>query len=415
MKAELMTIGDELLIGQVVDTNSAFIAQELQKIGVEVVQITSIPDRLTAILDGLSQAQSRADLVITTGGLGPTKDDITKEAFCRYFDTVLVENSAWMAHVKELFAKYISTPINAMNYTQAMLPATAELLANPYGTAAGMWMENQRGVVVAMPGVPFEMKSMVTDQLIPRLTTRFKRPYIAHKTIVTYGLGESAVAELIEDWEASLPEALKLAYLPNLGKVRLRISGTHPDQQVLHQMMEEALKGLYPLIQHLSYSSEHDRPVEALIAEKLTQLGGSLALAESFTGGALAARFTQMPGASAYFKGSAVVYASEAKSSLLEVSTSDLEAYSSVSSQVAESMVLGAQRTFGAQYAISTTGNAGPSVGDSKEEVGVVYLGIATPERVWVERHEMGNHRERIVEKSINKALTLLYAELLKL
>ena len=248
MKAELMTIGDELLIGQVVDTNSAFIAQELQKIGIEVVQITSIPDRLTAIVDGLSQAQSRADLVITTGGLGPTKDDITKEAFCRYFDTVLVENSAWMAHVKELFTKYISTPINAMNYTQAMLPATAELLANPYGTAAGMWMENQHGVVVAMPGVPFEMKSMVTDQLIPRLTTRFKRPFIAHKTVVTYGLGESAVADLIEDWEASLPKALKLAYLPNLGKVRLRISGTHPDQQVLHQMMEEALKGLYPLI-----------------------------------------------------------------------------------------------------------------------------------------------------------------------
>ena len=302
-----------------------------------------------------------------------------------------------------------------MNYTQAMLPATAELLANPYGTAAGMWMENTKGVVVAMPGVPFEMKSMLQDELIPRLVSRFKRPFISHKTIVTYGLGESAVAELIQDWEASLPPELKLAYLPNLGKVRLRISGSHTDQLVLNDLMDRALKGLYPLIEHLSFSAEHDRPVEALIADKLTQINGSLALAESFTGGALAAKFTQMPGASKYFMGSAVVYASSAKTSVLGVPPSDLDSYSSVSAQVAEAMVLGAQKTFGAQYAIATTGNAGPSIADSPEEVGVVYLAIATPERVWVERHEMGNHRERIVEKSINKALTLLYAELLKL
>ena len=415
MKAELMTIGDELLIGQVVDTNSAFIAQELQKIGIEVVQITSISDQLPDILSALEAAQSRAAIVITTGGLGPTKDDVTKEAFCRYFDTELVKHQPWLEHVKHLFAKYISTPINAMNYTQAMLPATAELLANPYGTAAGMWMENTKGVVVAMPGVPFEMKSMLQDELIPRLVSRFKRPFISHKTIVTYGLGESAVAELIQDWEASLPPELKLAYLPNLGKVRLRISGSHTDQLVLNDLMDRALKGLYPLIEHLSFSAEHDRPVEALIADKLTQINGSLALAESFTGGALAAKFTQMPGASKYFMGSAVVYASSAKTSVLGVPPSDLDSYSSVSAQVAEAMVLGAQKTFGAQYAIATTGNAGPSIADSPEEVGVVYLAIATPERVWVERHEMGNHRERIVEKSINKALTLLYAELLKL
>ncbi len=415
MKAELMTIGDELLIGQVVDTNSAFIAQELQKIGIEVVQITSISDQLPDILSALEAAQSRAAIVITTGGLGPTKDDVTKEAFCRYFDTELVKHQPWLEHVKHLFAKYISTPINAMNYTQAMLPATAELLANPYGTAAGMWMENTKGVVVAMPGVPFEMKSMLQDELIPRLVSRFKRPFISHKTIVTYGLGESAVAELIQDWEASLPPELKLAYLPNLGKVRLRISGSHTDQLVLNDLMDRAMKGLYPLIEHLSFSAEHDRPVEALIADKLTQINGSLALAESFTGGALAAKFTQMPGASKYFMGSAVVYASSAKTSVLGVPPSDLDSYSSVSAQVAEAMVLGAQKTFGAQYAIATTGNAGPSIADSPEEVGVVYLAIATPERVWVERHEMGNHRERIVEKSINKALTLLYAELLKL
>ena len=415
MKAELMTIGDELLIGQVVDTNSAFIAQELQKIGIEVVQITSISDQLPDILSALEAAQSRAAIVITTGGLGPTKDDVTKEAFCRYFDTELVEHQPWLEHVKHLFAKYISTPINAMNYTQAMLPATAELLANPYGTAAGMWMENTKGVVVAMPGVPFEMKSMLQDELIPRLVSRFKRPFISHKTIVTYGLGESAVAELIQDWEASLPPELKLAYLPNLGKVRLRISGSHTDQLVLNDLMDRALKGLYPLIEHLSFSAEHDRPVEALIADKLTQINGSLALAESFTGGALAAKFTKMPGASKYFMGSAVVYASSAKTSVLGVPPSDLDSCSSVSAQVAEAMVLGAQKTFGAQYAIATTGNAGPSIADSPEEVGVVYLAIATPERVWVERHEMGNHRERIVEKSINKALTLLYAELLKL
>jgi len=232
---------------------------------------------------------------------------------------------------------------------------------------------------------------------------------------VTYGLGESAVAELIQDWEASLPPELKLAYLPNLGKVRLRISGSHTDQLVLNDLMDRALKGLYPLIEHLSFSAEHDRPVEALIADKLTQINGSLALAESFTGGALAAKFTQMPGASKYFMGSAVVYASSAKTSVLGVPPSDLDSYSSVSAQVAEAMVLGAQKTFGAQYAIATTGNAGPSIADSPEEVGVVDLAIATPERVWVERHEMGNHRERIVEKSINKALTLLYAELLKL
>jgi len=230
MLAEIITIGDEILIGQIVDTNSAFIAKELNKIGVSVYQITSIQDEREHMLNAFKEASERVDIVLVTGGLGPTKDDITKQIFCEFFDDELVENTQVLAHVEDLFAKYISsTPISDINRKQALVPSRAEVLHNDHGTAPGMWMHQDGVTFVSMPGVPFEMKHLMVERVIPKLASFYNRPHIIHRTIVTYGLGESSIAHRIESWEDNLPAHIKLAYLPNLGKVRLRLSGIDSD------------------------------------------------------------------------------------------------------------------------------------------------------------------------------------------
>ncbi len=414
MKAEIITIGDEILIGQIVDTNSAFISKELNKIGVEVVQISSVSDARNHILEALKEAEGRADILIITGGLGPTKDDITKHTLAEYFDDTLVTNESVLKHVEALFKKYITTPISDLNRQQALVLSTAHVLHNNYGTAPGMWIQRNGKVVISMPGVPFEMKQLMKNEVLPRIQKDFKLPFIIHKTVMTYGLGESAIAEKIEDWEENLPKHIKLAYLPNLGRVRLRLSTKGWDKNELENQIDYQIQKLYSLIGDIIVGLEESEAIEVVLGRKLKERNVSLALAESCTGGKLAEHLTSIPGASAYFKGGVVSYATHSKVSVLGVNQSLINEHSVVSAQVVEQMALGVQKIMKADYAIATTGNAGPTKGDSDAEIGTVFIGIATPKRVYSEKFNLGNHRVRVVQKAVNKAMEMLLREISK-
>lgn len=413
MLAEIITIGDEILIGQIIDTNSAYIAKEFNKIGVSVVQITSIQDDKEHILQTFKDAESRADIVIVTGGLGPTKDDVTKHTLCDYFEDTLIENTAVLHHIEHIFKKYGIRPLLQVNKNQALVPSKAQVLHNEYGTAPGMWLKSKDTVFVSLPGVPFEMKYLIQHQVIPKIQKEFKRPFILHKTIITYGLGESALAEKIQVWENTLPSQIKLAYLPSLGRVRLRLSTKGPDLKVLETLMDTTVKRLYGLISDIVHGEEDEESLEEIIAKLLTIKGKTLSTAESFTGGKLAELMTQIPGASTYFKGTIVSYATEAKINLLRVPVALIEKHSVVSAPVAEAMALNVRKLLQSDFSIATTGNAGPTKGDSDEEVGTVFIALASEKGVSSWEFKMGSQRERIVQKSVYKAFELLQKELL--
>ncbi|UBZ12930.1 competence/damage-inducible protein A [Flagellimonas marinaquae] len=414
MQAEIITIGDEILIGQIVDTNSAFISKELNKIGVSVYQITSIQDDKDHILRSLKEAGERSSVVIITGGLGPTKDDVTKHTLCEFFEDELVRDDTVLHHIEELFKKYITTPISDLNREQAMVPSKATVLHNEFGTAPGIWMKKGETAFVSLPGVPYEMKNLMTSSVLPKIIEEYKRPHIVHKTILTYGMGESAIAEKLEDWENNLPPFIKFAYLPNIGSVRLRLSAKGEDKDALLAGIEEQVKKLHPIIGEIIYGEEEeDGRVEKQIGTLITDKKMTLSTAESFTGGSIAERITSVPGASAYFKGSMVCYATEAKVNVLGVPQELIDEYSVVSEEVAIAMANGVKNKLGTDFSIATTGNAGPTKGDSDAEVGTVYIGIGTPKGTYAHKFVMGKHRDRVVKKSVNKAFELLYKEIL--
>ena len=415
MFAEIITIGDEILIGQIIDTNSAFIAKELNKIGISVYQITSVQDEREHILAALEEAKARAQIVIVTGGLGPTKDDITKHTFCEFFNDTLVRNETVLKHVEELFASFISTPISDVNRQQALVPSKATVLYNANGTAPGIWMQSDGVSFVSLPGVPFEMKALMINAVIPKIVKDFERPYIVHKTLVTYGLGESAVAERIGEWEENLPSFIKLAYLPNLGKVRLRLTAKGPENNILEDGIEEEIKKLRPLIDDIFYGTDDDETLEEYVAKLLTVKQMTLATAESCTGGRIAQKITAMSGASAYFKGSIVSYATETKINVLHVPKALIDKHSVVSEEVAKAMAKNVKELLRTDFAVATTGNAGPTKGDSDADIGTVFIAIATPNEVFVDKFMMGNQRTRIVQKTVNKAFELLQKEILKI
>ncbi|NNM19414.1 MAG: competence/damage-inducible protein A [Croceitalea sp.] len=413
MQAEIITIGDEILIGQIVDSNSAFIAKELNKIGVSVYQITSVQDDKSHILSALKEANERSQIVIMTGGLGPTKDDITKHALCEYFDDQLVKNDQVLSHIEYLFKKYITTPISDLNRQQALVPKSAQVLTNKFGTAPGLWMDKNGASFVSLPGVPFEMKGLITNEVIPRIMAKYQRPHIIHKTIMTYGWGESAIANVIEKWEEQLPAYIKFAYLPSLGRVRLRLTAKGTDKNFLQIAVNEEAKKLYPLIGEIIYGEEEDESIEALIAKLLTQKGMTLCTAESFTGGKIAQELTSLAGASKYFKGSIVSYATETKIKVLGIDPKLVEKHSVVSEKVAMAMANNVKKLMDSDFAIATTGNAGPTKGDSAVDIGTVYIAVSSPNGTFAKKFTMGNHRERIVQKSVNKAFELLQKEIL--
>lgn len=414
MKAAIITIGDEILIGQIQDTNSTFMAKALDKIGFSVVEMLTISDDKQAILSMLSAFQNKVDVVLITGGLGPTKDDITKKTFCDFFNDSLVQNDAVLVHVTELIEGIYQRPITQLNKDQALVPSKAEVLFNKMGTAPGMWLKNENTVFVAMPGVPYEMKYLVNEEVIPRLVKEYNRPFIVHKTIMTYGVGESMLAEQIEDWENNLPSFVKLAYLPSPGRVRLRMSAKGTNEQELHKALNNLTQSLQLLIGDAIVGLDEDEAVEVIVGRLLKQKGKTISTAESCTGGKIAQLFTSVEGASAYFKGSIIPYETQMKTKLLAVSASNIEKYSVVSSEVAKEMAQNCKQLFNSDYAIATTGNAGPTKGDSPAEVGTVFIGIATPNGVFVEEFNFGQPREKVVDRAVNKGLELVYKEILK-
>ena len=414
MKATIITIGDEILIGQIVDTNSSYIAKALDKIGIATHEMISISDDKTHILDTLNKLQNKVDVVIVTGGLGPTKDDITKKTFCDYFDDTLVENEAVLLHVKGIIEGFYKRPITQINKEQALVPSKAKVLFNQVGTAPGMWMEKENTVFISLPGVPYEMKYLVDSELIPSLAAKFQRPYIVHQTIMTYGRGESLIAEEIEEWEDNLPPFIRLAYLPSPGKVRLRLTARGTNQELLLAEMKKQVEMLDLLIHDIIVGYNEDESIEVILGRLLTIDKLTLATAESCTGGKIAALLTEVPGASQYFKGSVVSYASQAKIDILNISEAIVEKYSVVSAEITEAMALSVQQMMKTDYAIATTGNAGPNKGDSTAEIGTVFIAIATPKGVFSEEFNFGQPREKVMDRAVSKALELIYKEILK-
>lgn len=414
MKAAIVTVGDEILIGQIVDTNSAFIAKALDRIGIGVYEMLSISDDRQHILDTMASLQDKADVVIITGGLGPTKDDVTKKTFCDYFDDELVRNLELEKHVIELIEKAMKRTASQMNKDQALVPSRATILHNAVGTAPGMWMEKGRTVFMSLPGVPYEMKHIVEHEIIPRLVEKYERPYILHKTIMTYGQGESLVAERIESWEDNLPEFIRLAYLPSPGRVRLRLSARGTDEALLKNNIEAETEKLKGLIGDIIVGYDEDETMEVMLGRMLTQKKMTIAAAESCTGGRIAQMLTTAPGSSTYFKGGVVTYATESKVDVLGVERSLIEENSVVSAAVVEAMAMRAKAIFETDFAVATTGNAGPSKGDSDAEVGTVFVAYATPNGVFSERLDLGQPREKVIDRAANKALEKIYQEILK-
>ena len=412
MNAEIITIGDEILIGQTVDTNSSFIARELNKIGISVRQITTIQDERLHITEALRKAATRVDIVLTTGGLGPTKDDVTKYTFSEFFEDRLVLDQGVLSHIEELFTR-LGRTMSDLNREQAMVPSRATALHNKYGTAPGIWMEREGKVFISLPGVPYEMKNLMEQEVIPRLQQKFKRPFIYHKTILTRGAGESDIANRLAAWDDQLPSHLKLAYLPDLDSVRIRISGKGDHEQDLIKSIEQQAEQVYELLRDVvRVEQEEDENIVVQISQLLVQRSQFLSTAESCTGGALAASFTTHPGASACFRGGVITYATPTKTQFLEVPQDLIEKHSVVSAEVVEAMARGAKKKFRTDYALATTGNAGPTKGDSNAEVGTVFIGLATPQGVISREFLFGHERDQVVSSTVHKAFELILGEL---
>jgi len=414
MKAAIITIGDEILIGQIVDTNSAFIAKSLDRIGVEINEMISISDDKKHILDTFAKLQNKVDLVIITGGLGPTKDDVTKTTFCDYFEDKLIVDKEVENHVVELIERVMNRKASQINKDQALVPSKCTVLHNQVGTAPGMWMKKENTVFISLPGVPYEMKYLVENEIIPKVIREYKRPYIIHKTILTYGQGESLVAERIEEWENNLPEFIKLAYLPAPGRVRLRLSARGNDKEKLETAIAEKVKSLDAIIHDIIVGFDEDETLEVVVGKMLAKQNKTLSTAESCTGGKIAEVLTSVPGSSQYFKGSVVSYATETKINVLGIPESLIKEHSVVSAAVVSAMALSIKKMMKTDYAIASTGNAGPSKGDSNAEIGTVFIALATPNDIIVEEFNFGQPREKVIDRTVIKSLEILQKEILK-
>ena len=377
-------------------------------------QISSIQDEELHILNAFKEAQSRADIVIITGGLGPTKDDITKKTIAKFFnDQEIIEYPEVIGHIKKMFKKY-NIPYNKVQQYQAQLPSKARLLMNRMGTAPGMWFYENNTVFVSMPGVPYEMKGLMKHEVIPRIQEQFNLPFIIHKTVMTYGQGESVIAERIEDWANKLPDFIKLAYLPSFGRVRLRLSAKGPKKQVLEDGLHTVLQELYLLLSDIITGHESGVAIEEHIGNLLKDSKKTLCTAESVTGGKIASTIVSVPGSSAYFNGSIVAYSSKMKQELLHVSSETIKKYSVVSSNVVEEMAISAMKKTNSDYAIAVTGNAGPTSDKTSIAVGIVFIAIASAKGVVVEEFNFGHPREKVINRTVNKSLQMLQQEILK-
>jgi len=409
MLAEIITIGDEILIGQIVDTNSAFIAQQLNAIGLRVKQISSVSDDREHILTALAEAKSRTDVIIITGGLGPTKDDITKKTLAEYFGVNLIENKDALANVEAIFLRIRGTLTNMLdiNRQQALVPENCEVILNKNGTAPGMWFNADGKIYMSMPGVPHEMMYMMKDSVIPKLKATLKLPAIIHKTILTSGEGESYLAKRIEDIEDELPPYIKLAYLPKLGQVRLRLSGYGKDEAALKREVDAFADRIVERVSNVVIAQE-DITLEKAILDKMEAAGLTLSVAESCTGGYISHLITQHPGSSRVFLGGGVTYSNELKESLLGVKPETLDQHGAVSGETVTEMVEGAIKHFGSDYAIAVTGIAGPDGGTEEKPVGTVWIGVSNGIKTQIKKFTFGNKRVQNIERSAISALCML-------
>ncbi|MBP5641764.1 MAG: CinA family nicotinamide mononucleotide deamidase-related protein [Paludibacteraceae bacterium] len=402
MQAEIITIGDELLIGQVVDTNSAFMAQQLNSVGVEVERVVSVHDDAEQIAQALDDALTRADIVITTGGLGPTKDDITKHVLCNYFHTRLVPDADVEANIRRIYADRPQV-LNRLTETQWLVPENCRVLQNRVGSAPLMyWHLDDGRQVFCLPGVPYEMEIAIREQILPVIKSQISnlKFQINHRTILVSGIPESSLAIVLEDWENALPEGLHLAYLPKDGTIRLRLSG----YGVPTELVEQEKAKLMTLVREW-FVAEEDKPLEVLVGERLKALGKTISTAESCTGGTLASMLARHPGSSQFYWGSVVSYDNSVKANVLGVNKQDLQTYGAVSEQVVRQMADGVRRLCGTDYAIATSGIAGPTGGTADKPVGTVWIAWATPQGTTAECFHLGSLREQVIARTCSKAL----------
>lgn len=406
MQATIITIGDEILIGQIVDTNSVSIARRLNAAGIVVHEKCSIGDDREEIMAAIRRAETSSQVIILTGGLGPTKDDITKKTLAELFHCGMRFDEGVARHVEQMLAER-GIAFNALNRSQAEVPTACTVLHNAHGTAPGMWFEDAGRVIVSLPGVPFEMEHLMEDEVMPRLKEHFALHQIVHRTLITAGLAESLLAERIEQWEEALPSYLKLAYLPAPGIVRLRLSAYEVEGEQVREEIDRRFAELRELILDYVVGFE-TATVEEQVHELLIERGATLALAESCTGGKIASKFTAMAGASAYLLAGVVAYANEAKTNILGVDVELIRRHGAVSEEVARAMAEGARRVAGADYALATTGIAGPTGGTAEKPVGTVWFALATPTETIALKHACGTDRGQVIDRATAYAIRLL-------
>ncbi len=405
-QASIITIGDELLIGQVIDTNSAWMAQELNKWGIRVVRRVAVGDVWDEIWTALDEEQKYADIILITGGLGPTADDITKPLLCKYFGGKMLVNEAARQNVLDIFTR-LNRPIIERNLKQAEVPDVCTVLQNKRGTAPGMWFEKDGKVFVSMPGVPHEMKGMMEDDVIPMLLKQFRFPAIIHKTLLTAGVGESFLAELIQDFEATLPAHIKLAYLPNYGMVRLRLTSTGFEKEKTGKEVQEFFETLQSLVKEYMVTNE-DEPVEKVVGKLLMAKGKTLCTAESCSGGYIAHLLTSIPGSSGFYEGSVVSYSYKAKEDLLQVDKEILGSKGAVSEEVVLQMAAGALKNIRSDYVIAVSGIMGPDGGLPGKPVGTVWVAFGNKEKIETQKLYFRFDRMRNIQLTAVNALNLL-------
>ncbi|MFN8355958.1 MAG: competence/damage-inducible protein A [Spirosomataceae bacterium] len=411
IKAEIITIGDEILYGQITDTNTQWISAELDKIGIKTVRKSSVGDVESEILGILHESEQRADVILITGGLGPTKDDITKKTMSNYFGMEIAIHDEALEELTAFFAKR-GREVTGLNRLQAALPVGCVYIPNKLGTAPGMWFEHHGKVFISMPGVPYEMKGMMSANILPKLQAYFNTPIIYHKVVKTIGIGESLLAERIEAWEDALPENLKLAYLPSMGQVKLRLTGIGQTKTELVEQIDAELEKVMPLIQPFVYGYEQEE-LEEVIGKLLKEKGQTLAIAESCTGGHLSQLITRIPGCSAYYQGGVISYSNEVKHRELGVSLATLTEFGAVSEQTIIQMAEGVRNHFGTDYGLATSGIAGPDGGTPDKPVGMVWIAVASASRTITRKLQLGGFREQIIHLSALAVLNLLRKEIL--
>ncbi|MDP4238967.1 MAG: CinA family nicotinamide mononucleotide deamidase-related protein [Bacteroidota bacterium] len=407
VKVEIITIGDEILIGQIVDTNSAWMATELNKSGFELAQITSVHDEPNHIVESLKLALNRADVVLFTGGIGPTNDDITKKTLCSFFGSKLIFNESVLQNISRLFKTRTNFVLNDLTRAQAMVPDDCTVIQNLVGTAPIMWFEKDGKIIVSMPGVPYEMKDAMSNEIIPRLQSHFNTPALLHRTVQVYGYPESTLALKIADWENALPECISLAYLPSSGIIKLRLSGLSDDVLALEFIMNQQIDKLSQLLGTAIFAYE-DISIEQLIGNLLVAKGKMVSTAESCTGGNIARSFTSIPGSSRFFKGSFVAYSNDFKADILHVSPFDLEKYGAVSQPVVEQMASEARKLLKTDVAIATSGIAGPTGGTPEKPVGTVWIAVCSDNRMISREFHFGSLREQNILRATQAALLML-------